>query len=54
MNAQEFIDVVMNEAESGGEGTDSTVVVVDRHGNPYPVEEVYWDDELEAVVVEFK
>jgi hypothetical protein len=52
VNAQDVIDAIMA-AGDDGEGPDSVVVIVDKFGDPHPVKEVYWDDELESIAVEY-
>lgn len=53
MNAQDVIDAIMS-AGDDGEGPDSGVIVVNKHGDPMEVKDIYWDDELESIAIEFK
>jgi len=54
VNAYEFVEQVQSAVEDAPGNVETKVAVVDKHGNPFEVRDVYYDDELDAVVVDFK
>ena len=54
MNAYNFTQQVESAVEDAPDGIETKVVVVDKHGNPKDVSDVYYDEELDAIVVEFR
>lgn len=51
MNYEDFRDALIS-SQTDSPQDDPTVIIVDRYGDPHKVNEVCWDEELEAIVVD--